>query len=122
MLDVLDAPATRFAQEAERRRIARELHDGVVQSLTALVADLEYYRTRCLPATSQASSEVAEKVEIWQELARDSLTSLPQALGALRKPSEFALGLEYSIEVILGRLADTGSSVQFEYDNVTTLV
>jgi signal transduction histidine kinase len=44
MLDVFDSPAMRQAQEAERRRIARELHDGVVQSLIALVADLEYFK------------------------------------------------------------------------------
>jgi two-component system sensor histidine kinase DegS len=122
MLDVLDSPATRFAQEAERRRIARELHDGVVQSLTALVADLEYFRTRCLPATNQASSEVAEKVETWQELARDSLTSMRLALGGLRKPSELDPGLEYAIEVILTELRDTGYSVQFECDDWPTLL
>ena len=30
VLDVSDSPLTRVAQDAERRRIARELHDGVV--------------------------------------------------------------------------------------------
>src|SRR5436309_15699537 len=99
MLAVLDSPSIRLAQEAERRRIARELHDGVVQSLTALVADLEYFRTRCLPVIGQSSREVAEKVDAWQELARDSLTSMRQALGGLRKPSELDLGLDHAIQV-----------------------
>jgi len=117
MLDVLDSPTTRFAQEAERRRIARELHDGVVQSLTALVADLEYFRTRYLPAIGQTSHEVIEKVEIWQELARDSLTSMRQALGGLRKPSELDLGLEYAIQVISIDLRDSGYTVVFECED-----
>ncbi len=117
MLDVLDSPTTRFAQEAERRRIARELHDGVVQSLTALVADLEYFRTRCLPAIGQTSNEVIEKVEVWQELARDSLTSMRQALGGLRKPSELDLGMEYAIQVILTGLRDSGYTVVFECED-----
>ena len=117
MLDVLDSPTTRFAQEAERRRIARELHDGVVQSLTALVADLEYFRTRCLPAIGQTSHEVIEKVEVWQELARDSLTSMRQALGGLRKPSELDPGLEYAIQVILIDLRDSGHTVVFECED-----
>lgn len=117
MLDVLDSPVTRLAQEGERRRIARELHDSVVQSLIALVADLEYFRTRCLPTLGQTSCEVAEKVEIWQELARESLTSMRQALAGLRKPSELDLGLEYAIQVMLAKLRDVGYSVVFECDD-----
>jgi DNA-binding CsgD family transcriptional regulator len=101
MLDVLDSPAMRQAQEAERRRIARELHDGVVQSLTALVADLEYFQTRYLPTIDQTSHAIAEKVAIWQELARDSLTSMRQALGGLHQPGDLDFDLE--IESAQGR-------------------
>ncbi len=101
MLDVLDSPAMRQAQEAERRRIARELHDGVVQSLTALVADLEYFQTRYLPTIDQTSRAIAEKVAIWQELARDSLTSMRQALGGLHQPGDLDFDLE--IESAQGR-------------------
>lgn len=117
MLDLLGSPTTQFAQEAERRRIARELHDGVVQSLTALVADLEYFRTRCLPATDHPGHEIAGKVEAWQELARDSLTSIRQALGELRKPSELDLGLEYAIELLLSEWREAGYHVVYECDD-----
>jgi signal transduction histidine kinase len=122
MLNVLDSPATRFAQEAERCRIARELHDSVVQSLTALVADLEYFRSRCLPTIEQTNREVAEKVETWQELARDSLTSMRQALGGLRKPSELDLGLEHAVQVILSELREAGYSIVFECDDWPALL
>jgi signal transduction histidine kinase len=122
MLNVLDSPATRFAQETERRRIARELHDGVVQSLTALVADLEYFRTRCLPTIDQASREVAEKVATWQELARDSLTSMRQALGGLRNPAELDLGLEHAVQVMLTELHEEAYSVVFECDGWPALL
>src|SRR6266700_8305436 len=87
-VESIDSLSTRSVREAERRRIARELHDGVVQSLTALVADLEYFRTRCLLTIDQTSRQVAEKVEIWQELARDSLDSMRQVLSGLRKTAE----------------------------------
>jgi signal transduction histidine kinase len=117
MLNVLDTPATRFAQEIERRRIARELHDGVVQSLTALVADLEYFRTRCLPTIDQASHEVAEKVATWQELARASLSAMRQALGGLRNSPELDLGLKHAIQVILTELREAGYSVAFDCDD-----
>src|SRR6266487_3150844 len=75
-LEVNDSPLTRFAQDAERRRIARELHDSVVQSLTALVADLEYFRTRRLSAGGETNQEVAQKLETWQELAREYTSNL----------------------------------------------
>ncbi len=117
MLTVLDSPSIRLAQEAERRRIARELHDSVVQSLTALVADLEYFQTRHLPTLDQTSHTVAEKVATWQELARDSLTSMRQALGGLRQPGELDFGLEYAIQVILSELREAGYTVVFECDN-----
>lgn len=117
MLDVLDSPASRFVQEAERRRIARELHDSVVQSLTALVADLEYFRTRCLPSGGDMSRQVAEKVETWQELARDSLISMRQALGELRASSEQRLGLEQAIRAILAEMQAAGYRVEFECED-----
>src|SRR6266487_3104214 len=117
MLAVLDSPSIRLAQEAERRRIARELHDGVVQSLTALVADLEYFQTRYLPTIDQTSHAVAEKVATWQELARDSLTSMRRALGGLRQPGDLDFGLEHAIQVVLSELRAAGYTVVFECDN-----
>lgn len=108
MVTMVDSPAMSLAQEAERRRLARELHDGVVQSLTALVADLEYFRTRRLPASSEMSAEVAEKLQVWQELARDSLLSMRQALGGLRGGTELEAGLEAAITSLLAEFQRDG--------------
>ncbi len=117
MLTVLDSTSIRLAQEAERLRIARELHDSVVQSLSALVADLEHFQTRHLPTLDQTNQAVAVKVVAWQELARESLTSLRQVLGDLRQPDELAFGLEYGIQVFLSKLQEVGYAVIFECDN-----
>ena len=78
MLDASD-PHTHFAQEAEQRRIARKLHDSAIQSLTALIADLEYFRARHLSVNSEtreeegATFEVGAMYEKWQGLAQESL-------------------------------------------------
>ena len=117
MLTVLDSTSIRLAQEAERLRIARELHDSVVQSLSALVADLEHFQTRRLTTLDQTNQAVAAKVAVWQELARESLTSLRQVLSGLRQPDELAFRLEYGIQVFLSKLQEVGYAVIFECDN-----
>lgn len=116
MLEVENSPSARFVQEAERRRLARELHDSVVQSLTALVTDLEYFRTRRLLAVGESSPEVVEKLESWQELARDSLLSMRQALGGLRKQNE-ALGLESSVQALLDGFKRSEYTVVYECED-----
>jgi two-component system, NarL family, sensor histidine kinase DegS len=110
----LATSAVHMAQEAERRRLARELHDGVVQSLTALVADLEYFRTRRLPASGEVSAEVVEKLQVWQELARESLQSMRQTLGGLRRGSELEAGLEAAIAALLTEFEQSGYAVTYE--------
>jgi two-component system, NarL family, sensor histidine kinase DegS len=117
MLDALDSPITHLVQEAERRRIARDLHDSVVQSLTALVADLEYFRVRQLASSGEAGQQVAEKVETWQALARESLAAMREALGGLRLPAEVDLGLERSLEILLASLQGTGYRVECECED-----
>lgn len=125
MLEVIDSPLTHFAQEAERRRIARELHDGVVQSLTALVADLEYFRLRHAhtPQEQNADSqEVESKIEAWQELARDSLTSMRQALGGLRMQTMRTFDLMTSIHTLIDDMQQAGYRVTYEDENWPTLL
>ncbi len=114
MISMVDSSAMAMAQEAERRRLARELHDGVVQSLTALVADLEYFRTRRLPACNEVSAEVVEKLQVWQELARDSLLLMRQTLGGLRRGSELEAGLEAAITALLAEFQRSGYRVIYE--------
>lgn len=115
MLDVLDSPITRLVQDAERRRLARDLHDSVVQSLTALVADLEYFRLR--QGHNEADQQVAERVETWQALARESLTAMRQALGGLRSPAGVDLGLERSLEILVASLRNAGYRVECECED-----
>ncbi len=117
MLDVIETPNTRLVQDAERRRIARELHDSVVQSLTALVVDLEYFRTRRLVASTEANQEVVAKLEAWQELARESLNSMRQTLGELRTNVNVDFELGTSLQALIDEVQATGYVVRYECDD-----
>jgi signal transduction histidine kinase len=117
LLDVIDSPIAQLAQQTERRRIARELHDSVVQSLTALVVDLEFFRTKRLGASTEANEEVVAKLEAWQELARESLNGMRQALGELRTNIGVDFDLSTSLQAFIHELQATGLVVRYECDD-----
>jgi len=114
VLDVDTSPLTRVAQETERRRIARELHDGVVQSLTALVKDLEYVRKRRLSSNGEISQDMTQRLETWQEMARDSLLSMRETLGELRHSPKPDLAMEAAVQALLTDLCAVGYTISFE--------
>jgi two-component system sensor histidine kinase UhpB len=51
-------------QEAERRRLARELHDGIGQTLTALKNQLEAMARRAVPSDGPVATELRESVAV----------------------------------------------------------
>lgn len=122
MLDVIDSPLTRFAQDAERRRIARELHDGVVQSLTALVTDLEYFRMRRPAYTNDMSQEMVAKLDMWQAMARESLVSMRQTLGSLRQPDNLERNLRGTLEALMLDMSEDGYHVTCECEELPPIL
>ena len=85
-----------FAQEAERRRIAQELHDQIGQDLTAVVLELKRVQARVTP-------EEAETLADAQELARESLEDLRRISHQLRPVALDDLGLSSAIAVAVRR-------------------
>ncbi len=74
------------AQEAERRRVAQELHDEVGQSLTAVLLGLRQVADR-------APAELQQEVLLVQESARASLDEVRQVVRRLRPGVLDDLGL-----------------------------
>ncbi|MGK5171271.1 HAMP domain-containing sensor histidine kinase [Geodermatophilus sp. CPCC 205761] len=74
------------AQEAERRRVAQELHDEVGQSLTAVLLGLRQVADR-------APAELQQEVQLVQESARASLDEVRQVVRRLRPGVLDDLGL-----------------------------
>lgn len=87
------------AQEEERVRLARELHDETVQSLIALGQQMERVQRSCRPG-SAAAAQVAELRQGVRGLVQD----LRRLIGDLRPVCLDDLGLEPALEMLVGRL------------------
>ena len=85
------------AQEAERRRLARELHDEIGQRLTAVLLQLEH-SSRRLP------DGVARELSETRETARASLEELRRIVARLRPVALEDLGLVSAITELGDRL------------------
>jgi PAS domain S-box-containing protein len=103
------------AQEDERRRIARELHDDVTQRLAAVAMELGAFSHRQAPAEDQWSKNLGglrEKVERLtndlQQLAHELHPSILEHVGleaAVREQAdEFAARTGLSVEVVMDEL------------------
>jgi two-component system sensor histidine kinase UhpB len=94
-------------REAEQRRLARELHDELGQSLTALLMHLERAER------SSPSPELADA----QEATRASLDELRRIVRRLRPDALEDLGLPSALEMLAARLGDrTGMRVESEVE------
>jgi len=106
MLDRLEAErqdsASRSirAQESERRRVARELHDEVGQSLTAVVLQIDRL-SRLVDGEMQ--TELAET----REQARSSLEDVRDIARRLRPEALDDLGLANALASLANRLSES---------------
>jgi two-component system sensor histidine kinase UhpB len=81
------------AQEAERQRIARELHDEVGQVLTSVVLELEH-------AARNAPPEDAEQLASAREAVRHSLEDVRRIARELRPEMLDDLGLQSALRAL----------------------
>ncbi|MER6506395.1 histidine kinase [Nonomuraea sp. NPDC001636] len=90
------------AQEAERGRIARELHDEIGQSLTVALLALKRVRDR-------APAELADELGHVQEAIRTSLDEVRQVAHRLRPGVLEDLGLTSALTALATDLSQTGT-------------
>ena len=102
------------AQEQERARVARDLHDEVNQSLTGLLLRLEAARESAPP---ELEGEIAET----KALANQAMTELLSLARQLRPTALDDLGLAAAIEGQVGRLGgeiETGLEVDGDFSDL----
>lgn len=88
------------AQEAERTRLAQEIHDGPAQSLTNAIFQAEYVERIAATDTDAAAKEI----RLLRDLLRRELANVRDFINQLRPPLLDELGLDGAIEETAGRL------------------
>lgn len=88
------------AQEGERQRIARELHDEIGQSLTVVLLSLKQVADNAEPATAQ-------RVRAVQETVRGCLDEVRGIARRLRPGVLEDLGLASALAALCGEFADS---------------
>jgi two-component system, NarL family, sensor kinase len=96
------------ASDSERRRIASDLHDGVVQDLTGVSLGLA--------ALGKADQISHEQVNDASSSIRTSIKSLRSLLVEIYPPNLREEGLESAIGDLLGRLSGRGMATRLDVD------
>ncbi len=92
-------------EEAERKKLARDLHDGPTQSIAAIAMRLNY--VRMLLERQQDLSQTMEELTKIEELARRTTKEIRQMLFTLRPLILETQGLRAALEQYIAKLAET---------------
>jgi signal transduction histidine kinase len=110
------AKAVWKVQEEEQRRLARELHDGLGQTLTALTHQLERLREKLDGAVA---ADVVARLDDSVEMARMALNESRELSRLLRPPVLDDLGLAVALSWLARTLeARTGLRVELALDGL----
>jgi len=110
-LEALSARVAR-AQEEERERIARELHDGLGQALTAIKLDLAAAARTVQPDAAATRDHLIKA----QRMADESIDELRRLAFDLRPAALDHLGLVAALESYARGFRDRGAAVTVEAD------
>ena len=100
------------AQEATRGQLARELHDGALQSAVAAVKRIQLAKQS---APSDADSPLRAHLDTAEEVVQTAAGEIRSYCEAL-SPSWVRLGLSSALEEIAGRLAQAYEGVETDVD------
>jgi two-component system NarL family sensor kinase len=99
------------ASNAERRRIAGDLHDGIVQDLAGIALSLSGMADR---AKGESTETLVQELKTAASATRREMRELRTLLVEIHPPNLHAVGLQAALQDLLAPLAS--SNVQFTLD------
>ena len=102
------------ASEQERRRIARDLHDGVVQRLAAVTFSLSALSRRLTGAPAPTATSTAPDVEHAAGETRAAMRDLRTLIVEIAPPNLHAEGIDNALRDLLEPLAASGVAISLE--------
>ncbi|MEW6173487.1 MAG: sensor histidine kinase [Bacillota bacterium] len=100
------------AQEEERRRVAREIHDGPAQSMANVVMRAEF----CLRLMEKDPAKLREELQALQVIVRDSLQDTRKIIFDLRPMALDDIGLSAALKKFISNYKEQyGLPVEFQY-------
>lgn len=100
------------AQEEERRRVAREIHDGPAQSMANVVMRAEF----CLKLLEKDPAKLREELVALQDLVRTSLQDTRKIIFDLRPMALDDLGLAAALKKFVANYKEQyGLPVEYQY-------
>lgn len=104
------------ASEAERKRIARDLHDGVVQNLAGMAFALsaEASRLKTAAADENGSKDLLELLETSAGETRGAMKDLRTLIIELAPPTLRREGLQGALLEVLGEIKRKGTNTELD--------
>jgi PAS domain S-box-containing protein len=99
-------------QERERQLVAYEIHDGIVQEMTASLMHLDAYRHHSEPSNGEAEFDRARK------LLRTAVDEARRLISGLRPPVLDELGIVAAVEYLINEARPYIPTIEYEH-NVT---
>lgn len=101
--------------DQERRRLAHELHDGILQDLAYVMLRLDMLERLAEQDPEQAKSSAHEL----KEHVDQSIVSVRKTIGHLRRPERATRGLTGQLRELADRMSDRESSVQVDFTELS---
>jgi len=101
------------AQEAERKRVSRDIHDGPAQAMANVVLKAEY----CERIIDTNPEEVRTELVTLKEVVRDSLRNIRKIIYDLMPMSLADLGLVPTLEKLVRDIeTETATAIEFKFE------